>query len=89
MSASGCNAQSVANVCTISDVQNGEAMQVVNGYVCRDCSDVALAKKGVDPAQPERERTVAKHPVERRPEPGTVGALAERGDVGTRLHVIA
>ncbi len=23
---------------------------MVNGYVCRDCSDEALAKRGVDPA---------------------------------------
>ncbi|HET8939995.1 MAG TPA: hypothetical protein VFN67_41425 [Polyangiales bacterium] len=64
-------------------------MQVVNGYVCRDCSDVALAKKGVDPAQPERARTGVERTVEARPEPGTLGALADRGDVGTRLHVVA
>jgi hypothetical protein len=64
-------------------------MQVVNGYVCRDCSDVALAKKGVDPARPERERTGVQHAAEPRPEPGTLGALAAGGDVGTRLHVIA
>lgn len=64
-------------------------MQVVNGYVCRDCSDVALAKKGVDPAQPERERAAVKHTADTRPEPGTLGALASQGDVGTRLHVVA
>jgi hypothetical protein len=27
-------------------------MDIVNGYVCHNCSDVALAKKGVDPAHP-------------------------------------
>jgi hypothetical protein len=27
-------------------------MNIVNGYVCRNCSDVELAKKGVDPAHP-------------------------------------
>lgn len=29
------------------------AMEVVNGYVCRSCTDVAYAKKGVDPAHPK------------------------------------
>ena len=28
-------------------------MEVVNGYVCKSCCDVALAKKGVDPAHPK------------------------------------
>jgi hypothetical protein len=28
-------------------------MEVVNGYVCRSCTDVANAKKGVDPARPK------------------------------------
>ena len=25
-------------------------LEIVNGYVCRDCTDVARAKKGEDPA---------------------------------------
>jgi hypothetical protein len=29
------------------------AMEVVNGYVCRNCTDVEYAKKGVDPAHPK------------------------------------
>jgi hypothetical protein len=28
-------------------------MEVVNGFVCHDCTDVAYAKKGVDPAHPK------------------------------------
>jgi hypothetical protein len=28
------------------------AFSIVNGYVCFDCSDVALAQKGVNPAHP-------------------------------------
>lgn len=28
-------------------------MEMVNGYICHNCSDVALAKKGVDPAHPK------------------------------------
>lgn len=27
-------------------------MEIVNGYVCRTCCDVDLAKKGIDPAHP-------------------------------------
>jgi hypothetical protein len=29
------------------------SMEIVNGYVCQSCSDVALAKKGVNPAHPK------------------------------------
>jgi len=29
------------------------AMEVINGYVCRNCTDVEYAKKGVDPAHPK------------------------------------
>ena len=28
---------------------------LVNGYYCRNCADVELAKKGMDPAHPNRE----------------------------------
>ena len=28
-------------------------MEVVNGYPCKDCTDVEYAKKGVDPARPD------------------------------------
>ena len=28
-------------------------MEIVNGYVCHNCTDVAHAKKGVDPARPK------------------------------------
>lgn len=28
-------------------------MEIINGYVCKDCSDVALAKRYVDPAHPK------------------------------------
>jgi hypothetical protein len=60
-------------------------MQVVNGYLCRDCADVARAKKGIDPAH-------ASHPAgssERQREHAQAATLATQGDVGTRLHVIA
>jgi hypothetical protein len=29
-------------------------MDIVNGYPCRDCADVALAKRNVDPAKPRQ-----------------------------------
>lgn len=29
------------------------SMEVVNGYVCRNCTDVEVAKRGVDPAKPQ------------------------------------
>ena len=28
-------------------------MELVNGYFCRNCADVELAKKGIDPAHPK------------------------------------
>jgi hypothetical protein len=28
-------------------------MEIVNGYMCRDCTDVSYAKKNIDPAQPK------------------------------------
>jgi len=30
------------------------SMTMVNGYVCRNCADEELAKKGVDPAKPKQ-----------------------------------
>ena len=60
-------------------------MQIVNGYFCRDCADVARAKQGIDPARDERaaKERAATHAQAERPQ------LAQSGDVGTRLHVIA
>ena len=29
-------------------------MRVVNGYPCRNCADEELAKRGIDPARPNR-----------------------------------
>jgi hypothetical protein len=28
-------------------------IELVNGFVCRDCADVALARRGIDPAKPK------------------------------------
>jgi hypothetical protein len=69
-------------------------MRIVNGYYCRNCADVELAKKGMDPAHPGREYAGGEVyvPPDRnqadkkelgvnRPEPG--------GAVGTRLNLHA
>lgn len=29
------------------------SMEVINGFVCRNCTDVENAKKSIDPAKPE------------------------------------
>jgi hypothetical protein len=64
-------------------------MQVVNGYLCRDCTDVLRAQKGVDPAHPKD----GPYGRDRDPNDLTRGAapvsLATSGAVGTRLHVVA
>ena len=28
-------------------------MDIVNGYPCKDCTDIELAKKGIDPKNPK------------------------------------
>ena len=64
-------------------------MQIVNGYVCRDCTDVSLAKKGVDPAEKGKPPQASEAPALRRePEPDAAPRLASEGSVGTRLHVV-
>ena len=43
-------------------------MQTVNGYVCHNCTDVANAKKGVDPAHPkDPPKSAESTPAERGP----------------------
>jgi hypothetical protein len=63
-------------------------IELVKGYPCFTCSDVALAKKGVDPARPEIE-PVAK--VARRDPAirfgGSLSAREENADTdGTRYN---
>lgn len=68
------------------------AVQVVNGYVCRDCTDVDLAKKGIDPARPRlpdgRPATSEAKRDAREAALGVNKPLAH-GDVGTRVNVFA
>ena len=34
-------------------------MQIVKGFVCMNCTDVERAQKGIDPAHPKQDATVA------------------------------
>jgi hypothetical protein len=52
------------------------SMEIVNGYVCRNCSDVELAKKGVDPAKPEKATKVEEAKPERGPAVTYGGSLS-------------
>jgi hypothetical protein len=66
-------------------------MRLVNGYYCRNCADVELAKKGMDPAHPGREYSggeVYVPPSAERPELG-VNRPELTGVVGTRLNLHA
>jgi hypothetical protein len=61
--------------------------ETVNGYLCRDCADVALAKRGVDPAHPKRNEEV------RRTEAAVALGLnqpsAAGSSLGARLNLYA
>jgi hypothetical protein len=66
------------------------SMEIVNGYVCKDCSDVARAKKGEDPAtkpnSPEAKDQVLSAPKD--DEPRGVNRPLASGDRGTRVNLI-
>jgi hypothetical protein len=53
-------------------------MELVNGYVCRDCTDVSLAKRGIDPAHPPGKPGApdAKDDTKNGGKPGSPGDLA-------------
>ncbi len=63
-------------------------MNVVNGYFCRNCADVELAKRGIDPAHPKKgfHGSEAFAPAEP-DELGENHPLAS-GPVGTRLNML-
>ena len=53
-------------------------MEIVNGYMCRDCTDVSYAKKNIDPAHPKDGPQPSKQPSKANPEAVQwAGALAE------------
>ena len=55
-------------------------MQTVNGYICHNCTDVANAKKGVDPAHPkDPPKSAERTPTDRGPAV-TFGGRLKQGD---------
>ena len=69
-------------------------MELVNGYYCRDCAEVALAKKGIDPVESKR-ATNGTEPMDSgqgknggKPELG-VNRVSPSGDLGRRLNLYA
>lgn len=67
-------------------------MNIVNGFYCRNCADVELAKKGMDPAKPGREYSggeVYIPPSADSKKPLGVNAPEKDGAVGTRLNLHA
>lgn len=68
------------------------AIRNVNGYACRNCADVELAKRGIDPAHADRplagsEVYVSPEEAERN-RYGRVLPLQE-GQLGSRLNLLA
>jgi hypothetical protein len=51
-------------------------MQVVNGFVCQNCTDVDYAKKGIDPAHPKQGPASAQSPKDDAKASGTVTSNA-------------
>ena len=67
-------------------------MSSVNGFYCRNCADVELAKKGMDPAKPGREYSGGEvyipPPADSKQQLG-VNAPEKDGPIGTRLNLHA
>ncbi len=67
-------------------------MTSVNGFYCRNCADVELAKKGMDPAKPGREYAggeVYIPPSADSKKPFGINSPEKDGPVGTRLNLHA
>ncbi len=66
-------------------------MSVVNGYYCRNCADVELAKKGMDPAKPGQKQAGGRVDIPPSPDSKPLGVNAPENDgpVGTRLNLHA
>jgi hypothetical protein len=69
------------------------AMEIVNGYPCRDCSDVEKAKKGIDPnarpgeAEADGESRSGSGLLEEKDRRGINRPLST-GNVGTALNIL-
>jgi hypothetical protein len=68
------------------------SMSIVNGYYCRNCADVELAKKGMNPAHPGKEYSggeVYVPPSADSKKPLGLNAPEKDGPVGSRLNLHA
>jgi hypothetical protein len=64
-------------------------MELVNGYWCRNCADVELAKQRIDPARPHRELSGGEVYVPPPREELGVNRPEAKGNVGTLLNLTA
>lgn len=73
-------------------------MRLVHGYFCRNCADEELAKRGIDPARPNREFAgsevyvppwMAKEPGEPRETPLGLNQPDATGPTGRVLNLYA
>jgi hypothetical protein len=62
-------------------------MNIVNGYFCRNCADVELAKRGIDPAHPQRPFRGSEAFADPKDELGE-NRPNVTGPLGTRLNVL-
>lgn len=65
------------------------SMEIVNGYVCRDCTDVERARKGEDPAKPQVGAAKAVAGAGGDEEPFGVNRPLANGDRGTQVNLLA
>jgi len=66
-------------------------LEIVNGYVCKDCTDVARAKKGEDPATKSNSPETRDHKalgVPRDDELCGVNRPLAVGDRGTQVNLL-
>ncbi len=65
-------------------------MRSVNGFYCRNCADVELAEKGMDPAKPGREYSGGEVYIPPSADSkdllGGINVPEKDGPVGTRLN---
>ncbi len=69
------------------------SMEIINGYVCRNCTDAELAKRGVDPAKPKDDPKnpaydAAKAKGDHGPSFKLGGALAKSGVEGSSTNAL-
>jgi hypothetical protein len=64
-------------------------MSTVNGFYCRNCADVELAKKGMDPAHPGREYSGGEVYTPPSADSKQPLGVNQAGPLGTRLNLHA